>query len=119
MIVPHGGTLVNRIVEGKERDALAAKAATLPRVELDAWALSDVEMIAIGGFSPLEGFMTRNDYERVIADRRLAHGAVWTIPVTLAVSRAQATGLKEDVALTSNGTVIAILHLEDIFTPDK
>jgi sulfate adenylyltransferase len=119
MIVPHGGTLVNRIVEGKERDALLAKAAALPKIELDAWSLSDVEMIAIGGFSPLEGFMAKADYESVVSRRRLANNLVWTIPVTLAVGAEQAKGLKGDAALTSNGTVVAILHVEEAYTPDK
>ena len=118
-IAPHGGTLVNRIATGSEREKLLAGAAKLPKIELDAWALSDVEMIAIGGFSPLEGFMTRADYESVVTNRRLKNGLVWTIPVTLAVSREQANGLKGDVALTANGSVVAILHLEDAYTPDK
>ena len=118
-IAPHGGTLVNRIVTASERDALLAKAAALPAVELDAWALSDVEMIGIGGFSPLDGFLSRADYESVVANRRLKNGLVWTIPVTLAVSREQAQGLAGDVALTANGSVVAILHLEDAYTPDK
>ena len=119
MIAPHGGTLVNRIVEGKERDALLAKAPSLPKIELDAWALSDVEVIAIGGFSPLEGFMAKKDYEGVVKQRRLANGAVWTIPVTLPVTAEQAKGLKGNVALTSNGAVVAVLHLEEAYTPDK
>ena len=118
-IAPHGSTLVNRIMEGKEREALLAKAAGLPKVELDAWELSDVEMIAIGGFSPLQGFMTRADYESVVATRRLASGLVWTIPVTLAVGREQAKGLTGDVALTANGGVVAILHVEETYAPDK
>ena len=118
-IAPHGGTLVNRIVTGKERDALLASAATLPALELDAWGLSDVEMLAIGGFSPLDGFMIRADYEGVVANRRLKNGLVWTIPVTLAASREQARGLKGDVALTANGGVVAVLHLEETYTPDK
>ena len=101
MIAPHGGTLVNCIVDGRERDALVAKVERLPQIELDAWALSDVEMIGIGGFSPLDGFMTRADYESVVRHRRLKHGLVWTIPVTLAVTKAQAQGLKGDVALGS------------------
>ncbi len=121
MIEPHGGTLINRMVGSKEREALLARAPGLPAIELDAWALSDIEMIAIGGFSPLEGFMTRKDYDRVVEDRRLANGLVWTIPVTLSVSREQAAILKgkNEMTLTSNGTTMAILHLDDVFTPDK
>ena len=119
LIPPHGGRLVNRIVEGKGREALLARAPTLPAVELDAWGLSDVEMLAIGGFSPLEGFLGRNDYERVVRERRLANGLAWTIPVTVAVSREQAQGLTGDVALSTGGRVVAILHLEETYTPDK
>jgi len=119
MSTPHGGTLVNRIVEGNEREAWLAKAASLPKVELDAWGLSDVEMIAIGGFSPLQGFLGKADYESVVVSRRLANGVVWTIPVTLAVSAGQAAGLKGDVALTSSGAVVAILHQVEAYAPDK
>ncbi|MBI4322916.1 MAG: hypothetical protein HY596_01425, partial [Candidatus Omnitrophica bacterium] len=78
MISPHGGTLINRIIEGGAREQLAGRAGSLPQVALDAVALSDVEMIAIGGFSPLEGFMTKRDYDGVINERRLASGAIWT-----------------------------------------
>ncbi len=119
LIAPHGGTLVNRIVEGKEREAWLAKAPNLPVIELDAWGLSDVEMLAIGGFSPLEGFLTKRDYESVVASRRLSGGLVWTIPVTLAVSAEEARGLSGDVSLTANGTVVAILHVEETYRPDK
>jgi len=81
--------------------------------------LSDVEMIAIGGFSPLEGFITKADYEGVVKNMRLKNGLVWSIPVVLPVTKEQANGLKGDVALTSHGTVVAILHLEEAYTPDK
>ena len=119
MIAPHGGMLVNRIVEGKEREALLARAKQLPALDVDAWTLSDIEMIAIGGFSPLEGFMTKADYDSVVTTRRLKNGLVWTIPVTLAVSQAQASSLKGDIALTSNGSVVAVLHLTETYMPDK
>ena len=76
LIAPHGGTLVNRIVDGKEREALLATASKRPAIELDAWGLSDVEMLAIGGFSPLEGFLTKRDYESVVTSRRLSGGLV-------------------------------------------
>ena len=119
MIAPHGGTLINRIVEGRERESLLAKAAGLPNIELDSWALSDVEMIAIGGFSPLDGFMVKQDYDSVVANGRLSNNLVWTIPVTLAISRQQADGLKDEVALTWAGHTVAILHVREAFTPDK
>ena len=119
LIAPHGDTLVNRIADGKERGALLAQASTRPAIELDAWGLSDVEMLAIGGFSPLEGFLAKRDYESVVTSRRLSSGLAWTIPVTLAVSAEQAKGLSGDVALTANGTVVAVLHLEEAYRPDK
>ena len=121
MIAPHGGTLMNRIIEGNERDAWLAKAASLPRIELDAWGLSDVEMIAIGGFSPLDGFLTERDYASVVTTLRLSNGLVWSIPVTLAVDAATAKELKpgREVALANNGQIVAILHLSDMYTPDK
>lgn len=120
MIEPHGGTLVNRLVNGREREVLLAKAEGLPKVELDLWGLSDVEMLAIGAFSPLEGFLTSRDYESVVHNRRLANGLVWTIPVTLPVRREQADRLKRsEVALTVGGTTVALLHLEEIYRPDK
>ncbi len=121
MIAPHGGTLITRLVEGTERERWLAKAGSLPSVSVDSWALSDIEMLAIGGFSPLAGFMTRRDYDAVVKDRRLANGLIWTIPVTLAVDDATAQALKpsSDVALTSNGSVAAVLHLEDVYKPDK
>ena len=119
MIAPHGGTLINRIVQGTERDDLLRKAASLPAIELDGWALSDVEMIGIGGFSPLEGFLASADYQSVVTSRRLKNGLVWTIPVTLAVTKAQAQDLKGDIALRANGSIVAILHLQEAYTPDK
>lgn len=119
MIVAHGGMLVNRLVEGAEREALLAKADGLPKLEVDAFTLSDIEMIAIGGFSPLQGFMTQADYEGVVSTSRLKNGLVWSIPVTLAVTAAQAKGLQGDVALVANGTVVAVLHDAEAYTPDK
>ncbi len=119
MVAPHGGTLINRIVQGSERESLLHTSRSLPQIALDPWALSDVEMIAIGGLSPLQGFMGRADYDSVLANRRLATGLVWTIPVTLSVTQEHAAGLRGDVALASDGQVVAILHVEERYTPDK
>ena len=85
MISPHGGTLVSRIVPARERDALRAYASTLPAIDLNARESSDLLLIAIGGMSPLEGFMGRADYEHVLTHMRLASGIPWSLPVTLSV----------------------------------
>jgi sulfate adenylyltransferase len=78
-------------------------------------------MLAIGGFSPLEGFMVKRDYDAVLFERRLSNGLIWTIPVTLPVDRQTAQPLKpgSEVALVSNGTAVAVLHLEGLYQPDK
>ena len=82
---------------------------------LDNRSLADVEMLAVGGFSPLQGFMGKADYNGVIDRMRLASGAVWTIPVTLAVSREEAERYKEGkpVGLFEKSKLIAILHLKE------
>src|SRR5260370_31250033 len=80
---PHGGKLINRVLEGKAREEWLERVAQLPRVRLNARQLSDVEMIAVGAFSPLEGFIGGRDYERVRCEERMARGGLWTIPVAL------------------------------------
>jgi sulfate adenylyltransferase len=119
---PHGSSLVNRVLEGKARDEWMERAPTLPRVRLNARQLSDVEMIAVGAFSPLDGFMRHRDYEAVLAEERLASGLVWTIPVTLAVSEEtrKSIGCADAVALTdSQDRIIAVLHQEEVFQYDR
>ena len=98
---PHGGKLVPRRLEGEEAAALRRRAAGLPSLSLDPIALSDLEMFAGGGFSPLTGFMCAADYERVLEEMRLAKGHVWPIPITLAVRVEEAGGLRpgQEVAL--------------------
>jgi sulfate adenylyltransferase len=119
---PHGGRLINRIVEGKAREEWLQRAVKLPRVRLNTRQIADVEMIAVGAFSPLEGFMASRDYESVLREERLANGAVWTIPVTLGVTEEtqRAVGGAEAVALTDgDDRVIAVLELEEIFRYDR
>ena len=119
---PHGGKLVNRVLEGKEREEWLARAERLPRVELNSRQLADVHLIAIGAFSPLEGFMGRRDYESVFADEHLSSGLPWTVPITLAVTAEQALQLsrREHVALTdSAGRAVAVLQLQEIFPYDR
>ncbi|MDA2932166.1 sulfate adenylyltransferase, partial [Nitrospinae bacterium AH-259-F20] len=122
LIAPHGGELVDRVLEGEERDAAEEQAADLPQVALNARAISDLELIATGAFSPLEGFMNRETYLRVVKDMRLSDGLPWSLPITLAVDAAEAERLKpgHDVALLNpHGDLLAVLHLEEAYPYDK
>jgi ATP sulfurylase/adenylyl-sulfate kinase len=122
LVPPHGGELVDRTVRGETRQRLVERAARLPRVVLDERAASDLELIANGAYSPLKGFMTSRDYLRVVRERRLENGAVWPVPVTLAVSSEAAARLElgSEVALASgDGRVVGVLELSDRWTPDK
>jgi ATP sulfurylase/adenylyl-sulfate kinase len=122
LIAPHGGELVNRFVKAEAHRELAERAKSLPVVGLDERAASDVEMIAVGAFSPLQGFLNQKDYLRVVADMRLERGLPWSMPVTLAVSDAQAEKLEagQQVALrTPDGRLVAVMELDDKYRPDK
>lgn len=119
LIKPHGGRLVNRVLIQEEAEA---KARELKKIALNARTLSDLELLAVGAFSPLEGFMGRLDYEKVLYEMRLASGLPWTIPITLAVEAEEAKALKEgeDVALLApSGEVVGILSLEEKFPCNK
>jgi sulfate adenylyltransferase len=121
-IKPHGGVLVDREVKGTERDELLARAATLPVITLNERQISDLEMIAIGAFSPLEGFMGQKDYTRVVEEMRLASGLPWSIPVTLAVSAETAASITPgaEVALADEtGHLLAVMRVDEAFEYDK
>lgn len=119
---PHGGTLINRIVSPEQRQEFLAKADHLPVVPLDDRAFSDLVMIAIGGFSPLTGFMAQADYETVVTDMRLANGLPWSVPVTLSVDEAIAAPLEEGTLVRlddSSGRFVGVLELTQKYTYDK
>jgi sulfate adenylyltransferase len=121
-IEPHGGVLVNRIAEGKEKERLKNKVSGMEQIHLNAREISDLEMIAIGAFSPLEGFMGKEDYLSTLDFMRLANGLPWTIPVTLSVTKKEADKLKEgkDVALLDqDGNILGCLHLKEKYEFDK
>ena len=121
LIPPHGGSLVDRIVSGDEAESLAETAKSLPQVALGMRPLSDLEMIAVGAFSPLTGFMTSGDYKAVVKDMRLAGGPVWSLPVTLSASRSDAKAHEgKQIALTDEaGTALAVMDVEEAFEYDK
>jgi sulfate adenylyltransferase len=120
-IAPHGGQLVNRMLRGEMRQAVRERAEKLFKLNLSPMNLSDLELIASGAMSPLSGFMSQVDYERVVDDMRLSNGLVWTIPVTLAVDTATAATvqLDQEIALCENGRVLAVMEVEEKYTYDK
>lgn len=121
-IEPHGGTLINRIVDGESKNKLEHKARGLEQITINSREISDLEMIATGGLSPLEGFMSKQDYASVVDLMRLKNGLPWTIPITLNAARKDAERLKEgsDVALINEQeTLLGILHLEEKYGFDK
>jgi sulfate adenylyltransferase len=122
MIPPHGGKLVNRVLDGEcKREVLAASKA-LPRLRISDESVSDVENIASGVFSPLEGFMGKADVRNVLNDMRLRSDLPWTIPIVLDADPEEAAGFKEgkDILLASeSGRPVAVLHLEEKYTYDK
>jgi len=121
-VPPHGGELIDRRLTGEAREEALARAAGLPPLELDEQEQADLEMIATGAMSPLEGFMGEKDYESVIAEMRLASGLVWALPVTLSVDRVRAAGVAPDgeVSLVDgSGRVLGLMRVEDRFIPDR
>ncbi len=121
-IAPHGGHLVNRIATPEQKQEFLSKADFLPRVQLDERAVSDLHMIAIGGFSPLTGFMNQQDYNHVVSDMRLANGVAWAIPVTLSVSETEAAALQSGSLVRlddTTGRYIGVLQLTQKYSYDK
>src|SRR5437870_6237984 len=100
-VAPHGRRLIDRVLRGEALVEARDRAASRQRISLNARMMSDVELLAVGAYSPLEGFMGRADYASVLRDMRLANGLPWTLPITLAVRKAAADELRdgEDVAL--------------------
>ena len=121
-IEPHGGELVNRRVPKGEQEERKERAAGLTVVTLNARALSDLEMIATGVFSPLTGFMVQEDYENVVENMRLANGLPWSLPITLSISQSEADSINEgdEIALADgDGRIVATLAVEDLYSYDK
>lgn len=120
-IPPHGGALVERLVTGDERAHWLSEAYRLPRLHVDRRVLSDLRLLGVGALSPLDGFMTSADYDRVVNEMRLANGLVWTVPVTLAVGSVEAYDLKNarQAALFYKNRPVAVVEIADVYQPDK
>jgi sulfate adenylyltransferase len=120
--ISENAQLVNRIATSEQRAEFLDKADSLPRIQLDKRATSDLEMIAIGGFSPLQGFLEQADYESVVENMRLANGQPWSIPVTLSVNEEVAASLNIGSLIRlddPNGRFIGVLQLTQKYRYDK
>src|SRR5215472_13714246 len=117
---PYGGPLVNLIVADERAAEMKASAKDYASLTLDERGLCDLELLAVGGFSPLKGFLGKADYDCVVADMRLADGTLWPLPVTLPVTPGD--GIAEGKALALRdvyGNLLAFLHVEELFAYDK
>ncbi|PJO40957.1 sulfate adenylyltransferase [Lysinibacillus xylanilyticus] len=112
---PHGGLLVQAF--NPEKDVTHINKV----IELDAISLSDLELIAIGGYSPIEGFLTQEDYESVVEHTRLASDVVWSIPITLPVAKDVAATLQpgDEAKLVYGDAVYGVIEVADIYEPNK
>jgi sulfate adenylyltransferase len=124
-ISPHGGALIDRTLRGVAREGALERARDLPCWFLSPINVSDLEMIAVGAFSPLTGFMGRADYESVVESMRLSNGLVWSMPITLPVSRDFAESVPEgaEIALYEpvgdRGHLLGTMEVLEKYTYDK
>lgn len=122
MISPHGGVLTQRDSSDDFREELLEQAKFLPKVTLNEWELSDLELIACGAFSPLEGFMTQRDYLSVLKSMSLSNGLIWPLPITLSKSRDEIRKVRigQDICLEgTDGTIYGLMKIEDKYTIDR
>ncbi len=119
LISPCGGKLVDLLAPADAFDELKAHANQLPSVQISERAVCDFELLANGGFSPLDRFMGREDYRRVLDEMRLANGHIFPIPVTLPVEPGPAIRLDAEIALrNSKNELLAVMTIEEIFEWD-
>ena len=118
---PHGGRLIDRTVHGRRREALLSEVWEIARLDISYDRAIDVEDIAHGVFSPLEGFLVEDEYLSVLDNMRLTDGTPWTIPVVLDVDENIASLIRQgdDIGLFFNGEPLAIMRVEDIYRFDK
>ncbi|MDQ1235729.1 sulfate adenylyltransferase [Paenibacillus sp. SORGH_AS306] len=122
-ILPHGGRLIQRIVKEEDRDQLLAQAQQWKQIPINTWTISDLDLIGVGAFSPLEGFMEEKDYHSVLENMRLSNGTVWSIPITLALDESITSTLQigEQVALVGeqDGEIYGTLEVRSIYNVDQ
>ena len=123
LVPPHGGKLLPLMVNAESLASEKKRMASLPVIRMTSRETSDVIMMAMGAFSPLTGFMRRDDYAGVVRDMRMKNGALWPIPITLAVDDATARSLKEgrEAALVDgeSGELMGSIAVREMYRYDK
>lgn len=120
LISYHGGTPVDRVVTGSRAAELAKEAASLPSIKLTPKQSCDLELIGIGGFAPLTGFMGQADFQSVCKNMTLANGTVWSIPILLSLAKGAESKVGQKVALLApNGTLQGVMTVSEVFEHDK
>jgi sulfate adenylyltransferase len=122
LISPYGGKLVNLLVSGKEREELVDRMPNLPSIKISMRAQCDLELLATGGFSPLDRFMDKATYERVLHEMRMDGGELWPLPITLTANPDELPTVGKEIVLRSAlNDPLAIMRLEEVFSwnPEK
>ncbi|MEO8187368.1 MAG: sulfate adenylyltransferase [Burkholderiaceae bacterium] len=123
LVTPHGGGALKPLMPAGESLAAArARARTLPAIRVSSRERGDLIMLGIGGFTPLQGFMTRADWEKVCEDFRTADGLFWPIPITLSVDAKTADSIRvgDDIALAGDGAdALAVMKVSEKYSIDK
>jgi len=114
LVSPYGGNLINLVVEEDERQELIARSSRLPSVQISARSMCDLELLATGAFSPLDRFMGKADYERVLTEMRLTDGTLFPIPITLPVDESALPSWGEQITLSdARNNTIAVMQIEE------
>jgi len=121
LIPPHGGSLVNLIVQEERAGELKSLSRDWPSWDLTPRQLCDLELLMNGGFSPLQGYLSCGDYESVCRNMKLADGSLWPLPITLDVSEEIARTLDSGSMLALRdfeGVMLAVLHVKEVWKPN-
>ena len=117
MIDPHGGELVDLLARAEKREQLVKEAESLGSITLSARQVADLELLAVGGFSPLRGFQGADDWRRVVDEMRLSDGLPWSIPITLASAAEAAEGDRLGLR-DGDGRLLGVIDVEEVFERD-
>ena len=120
LISPYAGESIDLMVSKEERQELLERSSRLPSVRISARSLCDLELLATGAFSPLDRFMGKADYERVLTEMRLENGILFPIPITLPVDEDALPSWGEQITISdARNNTLAIMQIEEVYPWDS